>query len=257
MLGVDLGSRCVKIVEMVQWEQGVRQVRTEVIDTVAFYRTHGVRASGSMRIDFSALGFAAEHPIVATGYGKIAVPVDGARQVPEIKAHVRGAVYQSKLLDFTLLDIGGQDTKVVQVSGGKIADFQTNDRCAASSGRYVENMAGILEVDMETMGLFYEDAAELNATCAVFGETEIIAKIAAGYSTAQLIAGVNYSLYRRLAAMLERLAGEVVVLSGGGSRSPALAEIIRRERRCEVYPLPQPHLNGALGCCLLGFDQAV
>ena len=256
MLGIDLGSRQVKIVEMEDISPGDYRVKqTAVYDTISFYREHGLKKEDRLQVDFAALGFLQNQPIVATGYGKATLPVDGAIQIPEIEAHVQGALYQSGLQDFTLLDIGGQDTKVVKVCGGRMVDFRTNDRCAASSGRYVENMAAILGVELEEMGLFYEQPVELSSTCAIFGETEIIAKIVEGYSTSQLIAGVNTSLYKRFASMLERLESDVIVLSGGGAKNPALAKIISRERKAEVYTLPQLEFNGAIGCCVIGWKK--
>jgi predicted CoA-substrate-specific enzyme activase len=254
MLGIDLGSRYVKIVEMTAADQDPATIRSTLIDTVAFYRTCGRQEAEGLRVDFSGLGFPDTQAATATGYGKITVPIAGARQIPEIKAHVRGALGQSGLEHFTLLDIGGQDTKVVKVQNGRMVDFRTNDRCAASSGRYVENMAAVLGVDLEEMGRYSEDAAELSSTCAIFGETEIIGKIVAGYTTAQLIAGVNRSLYRRVAVMLEQLSSAEIVLSGGGALNAALAAIIQRESGHAVRVLPEPQLNGAIGCCLTGFD---
>jgi predicted CoA-substrate-specific enzyme activase len=256
VLGIDLGSRQVKIVEMEHTPGSDYTIsRTAIFDTITFYREHGIKKEEQLQVDFSRLGFSSGQPIVATGYGKVTLPVKGALQVSEIEAHVRGAIYQSGLQNFTLLDIGGQDTKVVKVQTGKMMDFRTNDRCAASSGRYVENMAAILGVDLEEMGLFYEQPVGLSSTCAIFGETEIIGKIVEGYSTSQLIAGVNTSLYQRFAAMLEQLESDVIVLSGGGARNPALAKIISRERKCEVYTLPQLEFNGAIGCCIIGMEN--
>jgi predicted CoA-substrate-specific enzyme activase len=248
MLGIDLGSRSVKIVQMEQ----DKLIKTAIFDTISFYRQYRHIEKGKLSIDFSALGFEDFAQVVATGYGKITVQVDGAEYLPEIQAHVFGAVFQSKETDFTLLDIGGQDTKVVKVRNGRAVDFLTNDRCAASSGRYVENMAAILGISLEEMGTFSEDPAELNSTCAIFGETEIIARIVEGSPTPSLAAGVNYSLYKRCATMLDRLNSDLIILSGGGALNNALTRIISRERNCKVQSLKYPQLNGAIGCCVYG-----
>ena len=248
MLGIDLGSRNVKIVQMNL--NGINAAR--VFDTINFYRRFGVQGQGRLKLNAEALGFDNQQCWVATGYGKIAVQVEGAVHVPEIQAHVRGAVFQSKRQDFTLLDIGGQDTKVVKVRGGKAVDFMTNDRCAASSGRYLENMAAILDLDLEELSSYSDDPVELNSTCAIFGETEIIGKIVEGCSLARLAAGVNYTLFRRCAGMLKKMASDVIVLAGGVAYNQALQRIIARETAAEVTCLPHPQLNGALGCCLIG-----
>ena len=250
MIGIDLGSRNVKIVQMVN--KIINE--THVIDTIDFYRRYGNPSKGSLKIDLSALGFNRKERMVATGYGKITVQMDGAIHLPEIQAHVKGAVFQSGLLDFTLVDIGGQDTKIIQVRGSRAVDFMTNDRCAASSGRYLENMAQVLGLAVEELSRYSLDPVELNSTCAIFGETEIIAKIVEGCSLPTLAAGINYSLYRRFASMLERLASDIIVLSGGVARNTAIREIIARETSHKVLSLAQPQLNGAIGACLYGYE---
>lgn len=244
MLGIDLGSRNVKIVQM---KDGVAAGHA-VYDTIWFYRKYGAGLRSGAAWDLSSLGFA-DDEMTATGYGKIMVQMQQARQIPEIQAHVSGAVFQSGLYDFTLLDIGGQDTKVIKVRQGRPVDFMTNDRCAASSGRYLENMSVVLGMSLEELSSYSQSPVELNATCAIFGESEIIARIVQGCSYEDLAAGVNLSLYRRCASMLQQMASDLIVLSGGGALNGALRDIIQRETGREVIRLQEPQLNGAIGCC--------
>jgi predicted CoA-substrate-specific enzyme activase len=248
MIGLDLGSRSVKVVQM----NGFEILGAKIYDTISFYRHYASQGTGSLKIDLSELGFDDEDGLVATGYGKITVQVEGAIHMPEIQAHVKGAVFQTDLMDFTLLDIGGQDTKVVKVRNGRAVDFITNDRCAASSGRYLENMASILDMTVEELSSHSEAPAELNSTCAIFGETEIIGKIVEGCSMSSLASGVNYTLYRRCASMLEKLASDTIVLSGGVALNDALRKIIEQETSRKVIRLTKPQLNGAIGCCIYG-----
>lgn len=250
MIGMDLGSRTVKIIQMINGNLIVNSV----YDTIDFYRRFGKAGQGSLRIRLDELGFDTRDRLVATGYGKISVQVDGAVHLPEIQAHVKGAVFQTGLSDFTLLDIGGQDTKVARVEKRRAVDFMTNDRCAASSGRYLENMAAILKMSLEDLSQCHSDPAELNSTCAVFGETEIIGKIVEGYDNKQLAAGINYALYRRCSSMLERMKSDTIVLSGGVSKSPAMARIIEDETGCRVVTMEHGQLNGAIGCCVYGTE---
>jgi len=247
MIGIDLGSRSVKIVQM----SGTDILHSAVYDTIDFYRKYGKAKKGSLKLNVEELGFTSDK-ITATGYGKITVQIEDAVHIPEIQAHVKGAVFQSGLGDFTLLDIGGQDTKVVQVRDSHVVDFMTNDRCAAGSGRYIENMAAVLGIGLEELCAYSEEPVELSSTCAIFGETEIIAKIVEGYALDRLAAGVNYALYRRISSFLKKLYSENVILSGGGAFNSALARIITRESRCRVCVLPEPQLNGAIGCCVFG-----
>lgn len=252
MIGIDLGSRHVKIVQMIDEEI----VKSEIYDTIKFYREYTNRGEKGLLIEPDKLGFTNDF-IVATGYGKITIQIQNAKHIPEIQAHVKGAVWQSSLADFTLLDIGGQDTKVVKVRNKRVVDFLTNDRCAASSGRYMENMASVLGISLDELALYSEDPVELSTTCAIFGETEIIAKIVEGYEISRLAAGINYTLYKRFASLLSKMASDVIVLSGGGSKNQALKRIIEKERNVKVVSLDYPQLNGAIGCAVYGSENPI
>ena len=245
MIGIDLGSRNVKIVRFAAG----KIIEKKIYDTIKFYRHYGKNVNNRLQLDWERLELPRED-IVATGYGKMTIELEGAVQIPEIQAHSIGAVYQSKLADFTLLDIGGQDTKVIKIRKSRPVDFLTNDRCAASSGRYMENMAAVLGISLEELASYSEDPVELSSTCAIFGETEIIARIIEGYSLERLAAGVNYALYKRFSTMLNKLYSDIIIMSGGGSLNQALKDIIARETGCQVMELADPLFNGALGCCL-------
>lgn len=251
MIGLDLGSRSVKIVQMNSDEI----TESKMYDTIAFYRRYGTQGTGKLKINLLELGFDSQDILVATGYGKITVQVEGALHLPEMQAHVQGAIYQTGLHDFTLLDIGGQDTKVVKVRAGRMVDFLTNDRCAASSGRYLENMAAILDLTVDELSLYDEAPAELNSTCAIFGETEIIGKIVEGCTLGSLAAGVNYTLYRRCASMLNKLTSDIIVLAGGVAKNGALGKIIAAETGRTILRLDRPQFNGAIGCCRFGQEK--
>lgn len=247
MIGIDLGSRHIKIVQMLD----EKIIKTAIYDTIEFYRRWGMSAAQKLLIDWEELGFAADD-ITATGYGKIAVDIEGAVHIPEIQAHAAGAAFQMGRHDFTLLDIGGQDTKIIMVRGGKVADFLTNDRCAASSGRYMENMAHVLGISLQELGSHYQDPVSLSSTCAIFGETEIISKIVEGHSISQLAAGVNHTLYRRFATQLKQLGSDILLVSGGGAFNSALITIIAGETGYETQRVENYQFNGAIGCCVYG-----
>ncbi|MEW5953296.1 MAG: acyl-CoA dehydratase activase [Bacillota bacterium] len=247
--GIDLGSRSVKVVLMAG-EGGPRRFR---FDTVRFYREHGRLEDGRLAVDLEALlelGGEKPRTVVSTGYGRQAVELKGAVAIPEIKAHARGAVFQTGLGDFTLLDLGGQDSKVAMVRRGKMVDFETNDKCAASTGRYLENMAAVLDITMDELSRRHENPVDLDATCAIFGETEIIGKLVEGHGIPALAAGVNYTIFKRIRPMLARLSSPVLVFTGGVAQNGALVEIIRREMDFQVLVPEEPGFTGALGCCV-------
>jgi len=245
LCGIDLGSRNVKVALMA--EDGALTLRR--FDTVSFYREHGRSVDGQLQVDFAALGLGTPEKVVATGYGRQTINLKGAEIIPEIKAHVLGAVHQTGLQDFTLLDLGGQDSKVVLVARGKMVDFQTNDKCAASTGRYLENMAAVLDIDMEELSNHHEDPVDLNSTCAIFGETELIGKVVEGHSLSSLAAGVNYTIFKRIKPMLTQLLSDTVIFTGGVAHNQALVKIIENEMKVPVVVPTHPQYNGAIGCC--------
>jgi (R)-2-hydroxyacyl-CoA dehydratese activating ATPase len=247
VLGIDMGSRAVKIACFVDGKLD----STQVLSTMKFYRDNSRTVDGEIEVDLGSIGFEGIDKIVSTGYGRNNIKVAGATVINELKAHTYGAIYQSGLKDFTLVDIGGQDFKVIKVEKGIMVDMILNDKCAASSGRYLENMANIIEVRLEDMVLHYEDPVELNTTCAVFGETELIGKIAEGFGIPELSAGINYSLYKRIKPQIQKLKSKTTVLTGGVAQNKAVIEYIKRDFGEVVVPA-EPQLNGAIGCGYFG-----
>lgn len=253
--GIDLGSRNVKIV--LAGDGDLKGFYT--FDTIEFYRNYGRQEHDRLVVDFAGLGLpelnlgpGGGDTLVTTGYGRNTVRIRGGDEIPEIKAHALGAVWQTGLGDFTLLDLGGQDSKVVLVRGGKVAGFQTNDKCAAGSGRYLENMAAVLGINVAELGTYSRDPVDLSSTCAIFGESEIIGKIIEGYPVQELAAGVNYSIFRRIKPLLLQMTGNVIVFTGGVAYNEALREILQKEMDIEVIVPEYPQYNGAIGCCAEG-----
>lgn len=252
--GVDLGSRSVKIALMSRKMEADKPqiLRLERVDTIKFYREYGRKQGEQLVVDFAALELPSIQKLVSTGYGRNTLELAGGEVIPELKAHVLGAVYQTGLQDFTLVDLGGQDSKIIQVRRGKMVDFLTNDKCAASSGRYLENMAHVLGLSLEELGKYAENPVELNSTCAVFGESELIGKIVEGTPLVELAAGVNATIIKRILPLLRSFPGEVLVFTGGVAHNQAVRELLKEQSGWEVIVPPEPQFNGAIGCCIKG-----
>ena len=251
-IGIDLGSRKAKFAAM----SGNEIVTLADFDTIAFYKRFGRLEGDELVLDLEATGLFAPETLAGasltvTGYGRNTLNMRGARILSEIRAHVAGAVFQTGLGDFTMLDMGGQDTKVALVRGGRLNDFVMNDKCAASSGRYLENMAAILEVSLEELSSHWENPVRLDATCGIFGESELIGQILRGHPLATLCAGVNQTLVKRVLPMLKRFTSPTVVLTGGVARNAGLARLLEMESGAEVIIPPHPQHNGAIGCATI------
>lgn len=242
--GMDLGSRSVKVVTGPPGED----LKFYKFDTMDFYRNHGKKVGDQLVIDFAGLGLPAFDTIVSTGYGRNTLDIQGGKTIPELRAHLQGAIWQTGLTDFTLVDLGGQDSKIIKVRKGKMVDFATNDKCAASSGRYLENMAIVLGITLEELASYWESPVELSSTCAVFGESELIGRIVEGHTIPQLAAGVNYTIFRRVQPLLRGLESPTLVFTGGVAQSEALQRMFTDNLGVEVVIPPYPQYNGAIGC---------
>lgn len=242
-LGIDLGSREVKIAVM----EDNNIVKKQKVSTMSFYRDY-CSYDGKIIVDLKKLNIDNIDKAVSTGYGRNNTDLNKFTAINEIKAHIYGGFYQTQLKDFILLDVGGQDVKVIRVEKGIVTDLELNEKCAASCGRYLENMANVLEISLDEMSNYYENPIELNSTCAVFSESELIGKIAEGISIENLCAGVNYSLYKRLKPILTKFKGRKLILTGGVANNVSIKQYLRYDYD-EIVPIDDPQFNGAIGCC--------
>jgi predicted CoA-substrate-specific enzyme activase len=195
--------------------------------------------------------------IVATGYGRVSVEF-ADRQVTEISCYARGIHHLYPKVQ-TVIDIGGQDSKVVAVGpGGRPLDFAMNDKCAAGTGRFLEVIARALQLDLEEMGasaLRARRAADISSTCTVFAESEVITLVADGVPREEIVAGVCRSIARRVGAMARRVGVEPPVAFAGGVAKnvgvvAALSEVLGEEL---IVP-EEPQIVGALGAALVARD---
>ncbi len=193
-------------------------------------------------------------PLIATGYGRNLVH-QADKNVTEITCHAKG-VYHQLGHGGTLIDIGGQDSKVVVIGAqGQVLDFAMNDKCAAGTGRFLENSAARMQVSIEEMGPVALSATEevtISSTCTVFAESEIISMVAHGVAVEPILMGLHRSLIRRVVAMV-RSVGLVppLLLSGGVVRNPAIRKVIEEETKEKVFMPEHPQLMGAYGAALL------
>jgi len=243
-LGLDFGSRFVKLVH---W--GAGRFNRRRLDSLDFYRDILDKEQGGLRIDWDRLGLAPPQALVVTGYGKNLLK-DLLPTITEIRAIFLGARFITGWDHFILLEMGGQDTKVLHVREGRVFDFVTNDRCAAGTGRYLENMARFLKMPLRNFSGCWQEPVTISQTCAIFGESELISHLLEGVPPARLAAGVNASVSRRALTMMHRYACPRLVFVGGVARNRAVVHFLREGSACQIRVPPHPQFTGALGCCL-------
>ncbi len=192
----------------------------------------------------------------ATGYGRIAV--DFADYViTEITCHGIGG-YEIAKNNCTIIDIGGQDTKIIKIEKGMVTDFLMNDKCSAGTGKFVEIMANRLGVDID--GLF-ELAKEgeilpISSLCTVFAESEIINYIGEGRKRSDIAAGVIDSVVGKVSQMFSKFANsENIILTGGLSNNSYFAKCLSKKIRLEVKVSELGRYAGALGASIIAENK--
>lgn len=164
---------------------------------------------------------------VYTGYGREFLGDDGAA-VTEITCHARGAHHLDPAVR-TVIDIGGQDSKVIRLSeSGAVETFAMNDKCAAGTGRFLEMMARTLQMklpEMSELGLDWHNDVTISSMCTVFAESEVVSLIARSTAPADIIHGLNKSVAGKTAALARRTGGVAPFMMTGG--------VARQPRRCE------------------------
>jgi len=223
--------------------------RRRRLDAIIFYRNYLLRGRRRLSIDWPRLGLPEPAALVVTGYGKnLLQQIFPA--ITEIRAHFLGARQQTGLDHFILLEVGGQDTKVLYVRDGRVFDFLSNDRCAAGTGRYLENMARFLKMPLAQFAAARRDPVEISQTCAIFGESELVGHLLEGVEPARIAAGVNASVARRALSMVRRYRCPTLVCAGGVARNRAVINFLQEQDSFQVIVPPYPQYIGALGCCL-------
>ena len=200
--------------------------------------------------------------MVATGYGRHAArDTYGADIVTEIKAYALGAAALFPEAA-SVLDIGGQDTKVIALGpNGRVRDFEMNDKCAAGTGKFLEVMARALGFTLEELGesaLEAKDGVRISSMCTVFAESEVTGLVHRGEDRGRISLGLHESIARRTVGALKRVGATApLVFAGGVANNPAMVRLITEAFSGKVL-VPDgalaigPQLLGAYGAALSG-----
>jgi predicted CoA-substrate-specific enzyme activase len=196
--------------------------------------------------------------IMATGYGRGNIPFATDTRT-EITCHARGAYFLNPATR-TIVDIGGQDSKVICLDEtGAVTNFIMNDKCAAGTGRFLEMMARTLELDMDEMsqrGLTWKKDLTISSMCTVFAESEVISLIADNHTDSDIIHGLNKSIAAKTASMVNRAKGQgPYMMTGGVARNKGVVQALEARLSESLYIAKSPDLCGALGAALFALEE--
>jgi predicted CoA-substrate-specific enzyme activase len=249
-IGIDIGSTASKVCVL---EEGKDPV-FEVLPT----GWNSKITAGIIRDDLiKTYGDIDDANIIATGYGRISVDY-ADKVITEITCHGRGG-YEMIGRDCTIIDIGGQDTKYINVKGGKPIDFLMNDKCAAGTGKFIEVMANRLGLTIEELFDLAEigDPISISSLCTVFAESEVINYMGEGRSREDLAAGVIDSVALKVATLVQRKElQDTIIITGGFSNNEFFASLLSKKLGKTALAMPDGRYAGAYGAALLARERA-
>jgi predicted CoA-substrate-specific enzyme activase len=192
---------------------------------------------------------------VSTGYGRRNVSFSNGTRT-EIGCHARGAYYYYPMA-MTVIDIGGQDNKVIKVDNqGRRLNFKMNRKCAAGTGAFLEEMSSRLEIPLEEMDSLARESGEmveLGSFCTVFSGTEVLEKIRQGKKVPDIVKGLFFSVIKRVLEM-DALSDTVVMTGGVADHNPYLVQMVRDITGLKILTPEYPQLTGAVGAALFAME---
>lgn len=193
--------------------------------------------------------------ITATGFGRNNVPFANSK-ITEIKAHAKG-VYFYFPKKITIIDIGGQDTKIIKIDEeGKTIGFKMNRKCAAGTGSFLEEISYKLNIPLGKMNILATKSSKetaLGSFCTVFASTEILTRIKEGEKTEDMIKSAFESVVKRVIEM-DTLKGPIVITGGVIEYNDIILKILGKYVGNDICTTPYPQLNGAIGAALIAKD---
>lgn len=256
--GIDIGSTAIKVA---------------LVDENRKLVGHKISASGSMfykyakqslkdlldelGIDEKDLAYT-----VSTGYGRKLFK-EADENISEITANAMGAVAaaEGKCEIKTIINIGGQDSKAISLdSEGNVVNFAMNDRCAAGTGKFLDVVAMNLELEVDQLGDYHFRSKgtplAINSTCAVFAESEIIGLLGNDNSVEDIVAGVHYSIAKRIIKLVKRVGiKDSIYFDGGPALNRGLVHSIENELGKEIFIPEFPQITTSYGAAILARDS--
>ena len=246
-IGLDIGSTCTKVIVA---DTGGAILWRRLLPT----GWSSVETAGSVLELLEQDGYTLKNSaVVATGYGRVAVDY-ADRCITEITCHAKGACRIFGQPDLNVIDIGGQDTKLIVIRNGAVEEFVMNDKCSAGTGRFLEVMANTLSVtpgelcEMASLG----SGTRISSLCTVFAESEVIGLIGRGTSRENIAYAVVDSIVQKVRSQSGkiRLGTAALCLTGGLCDFPFFRVSLSRAFGRDVLTDPDARYAGALGAAL-------
>lgn len=252
-LGIDIGSTTSKCVIL---KDGKDIISSSIV--TAGTGTEGPNQAREEALKNTGLTEKDLKYVIATGYGRSTYTKADA-EISELSCHALGVKHIFPDVR-TIIDIGGQDAKVLSLNDkGKMVNFLMNDKCAAGTGRFLDVMAGILQLNINDLEIKASEAVnpvKISNTCTVFAESEVISQLAAGVELSDLVAGICSSVASRVASLAKRIGvKDRVCMSGGVARNGGVRNALSKELGVEIFYSPSAQLMGALGAALAAYNK--
>lgn len=195
--------------------------------------------------------------VIGTGYGRVSMDfVD--KKVTEITCHAKGVHFLNNNIK-TILDIGGQDSKVINLDNdGNVSNFIMNDKCAAGTGRFLQVTSNLLGTDVGSIDDLAKGAEPeiISSMCTVFAESEIISLLAKSVSKESIAAGILQSIANRSKSMLSRIdILDEIAFTGGVAKCSVLVNMIEESLNKNIYIAEDTQIIGALGAGIIGYKK--
>ncbi|EFK10621.1 putative R-phenyllactate dehydratase activator [delta proteobacterium NaphS2] len=249
--GVDIGASRTKVVLLRDRQligYSVMKSGTDFRKTANMGLEDALMMAGADRKDIANC--------VSTGYGRRNVSFSSETKT-EIGCHAKGC-YHYFPVAMTIIDIGGQDNKIIKIDEkGRRLNFKMNRKCAAGTGAFLEEMAMRLDIPLEKMDALARqstDMVELGSYCTVFSGTEVLEKIRQGKKVPDIVKGLFYSVMKRILEM-DSLTDQVAMTGGVVAHNPYLVQMVEETTEKKILVPEYPQLAGAVGAALFAMER--
>lgn len=250
-LGIDIGSTSIKVA-LLSEDKSILHLNVTQTAWDSSEKAHRILD------EIQQIGHSRENlKIVATGYGR--VNIDYAdKAITEISCHAKGASHIFSEKNATVIDIGGQDTKVIAIQNAKVCDFLMNDKCSAGTGKFLQIMADTMKMSLPEMCEMARDGenVQISSMCTVFAESEVISLIAKGTPKKDIANAIIRSMANKVKSLSSRLASnsDTIYLTGGLCELDYVIETLSQTLEKKVISAPDARYAGAIGAGLFAME---